>query len=250
VTTHPHRSDPLRRSGVGPVAGGPDHAPGDRPASPDEADTAALDLAPDARERPDGGRAEVVPLHGPRPDARLDRGGATPRGTERTRPTDPTVPSPRTGRRPGSPPDPARLVALLVRLTAEVAAGRRPVAQLEPLLAPTLLRRLAAQLRPGIARPDGPPRIRRVFVAPVSPTGAVEATALVEEDGRVTALAVRLERHRGLWRATELTAPESGYRPLPTRSDPLGRRGPDAFDEAASEAEDAAAQVTRRRGTA
>jgi hypothetical protein len=238
VTTCPHRSDQPRRD-AGPDR--PDQArPGSEPPrSASEVDTAALDLAPDLRERADGGRAEVVPLHGPRPEVRRDR-RVTPHddGTDRTE------------RRPGSPPDPARLVVLLVRLTAEVAAGRRPVAQLEPLLAPTLLRRLAAQLRPGLARPDGTPRIRRVLVAPASPTGAVEATVLLERDGRVTALAVRLERHRGLWRATELTAPESGYRPLATRSDPLGRRGSDAFDEAASEAEDADAELTRRRGTA
>jgi hypothetical protein len=244
VTTHPHRSDPPRQPGVGHVGDDEDRRRGHRPASPGEVDTAALDLAPDLRERPAGGRAEVVPLHGPRPEARRDLGSATPHATERT------DLGHRSGRRPGAPPDPARLVVLLVRVTAEVAAGRRPLAQLEPLLAPTLLRRLAAQLRPGISRPDGPPRIRRVFVAPASPTGAVEATVLLEDDGRVTALAVRLERHRGLWRATELTAPESGYRPLPTRSDPLGRRGPDAFDEAASEAEDADVLLTRRRGTA
>jgi hypothetical protein len=139
---------------------------------------------------------------------------------------------------------------LLVHLTAEVAAGRRPVAQLEPLLAPTLLRRLAARLRPGVDRPQEPPHVRRVLVAPPTPTGAVEATVLLESGGRVTALAVRLERHRGLWRATELTAPESGYRALPTRSDPLVRRGSDAFDEAAEEELTAEALITRRRGTA
>jgi hypothetical protein len=234
VTTCPHRSDPPGRRAGSQRDDAGDRTREGRPAVPDAADTAALDLAPDRHERADGGCAEVVPLHGTRPEAGRGERGTTP---------------PTAHRRPGSPPDPASLVFLLVRLTAEVAAGRRPVAQLEPLLAPTLLRRLAAQLRPGIARPDGTPRIRRVLVAPPSPPGAVEATVLLEADGRVTALAVRLERHRGLWRATELTAPESGYRALPTRSDPLDRRGPDAFDEAASEARDAEA-VTRRRGTA
>jgi hypothetical protein len=242
--TCPHRSEPpRRRAGSERADDDGDRTRDERPTVPGAADTAELDLTPDVRERADEGCAEVLPLHGPRTDAGRDGRGATPRTTHRPDRTE------RPGRRPGSPPDPESLVVLLVRLTAEVAAGRRPVAQLEPLLAPTLLRRLAAQLRPGMARPDGLPHIRRVLVAPASPTGALEATVLLEGDGRVTALAVRLERHRGLWRATELTAPESGYRPLPTRSDPLVRRGPDAFDEAASEARDAEA-ITRRRGTA
>lgn len=232
MTTCPPRPDPPPEGDPGHLADDAEHT-GDAP--PAEVDTAMLDLAPDPHERPGGARAQVVPLPrrspASRAPARLDR-------------------LDRPDRRPPGTPDPERLVVLLVRLCSEVAAGRRPVAQLEPLLAPTLLRRLVAQLRPGIVRPSGTPSIRRVLIAPTSPTGAVEATVLLEEDGRVTALAVRLERHRGLWRATELTAPESGYRPLPTRSDPLTRREPDAFDEAASETEDGEAAVTRRRGTA
>jgi hypothetical protein len=201
--------------------------------------TAAADLAPDTTLRADGGSAEVVPLRPPRPGLRTG-GRSAPRDRRR-------APASR-ARRPDGPPDPERLARLLVHLTAEVAAGRRPVAQLEPLLAPTLLRRLAARLRPGIERPQRPPVIRRIVVAPPTPSGAVEATVLLEDDGRVRALALRLEQHRGLWRATELTAPDSGYRPLPTRSDPRQQRGPDAFDEAEAEAD--ADAVTRRRGTA
>jgi hypothetical protein len=133
-------------------------------------------------------------------------------------------------------PDPARLAELLVRFAAEVAAGRRPLRQLEPLLAPALVRRLAAGLRPGLARPQEELHVRRVVAGTPTPSGAVEATVLVERAGRVTAVAVRLERHLGAWRATELTAPEAGYAPLPTRSSPRARRGPDAFDEAEAEA--------------
>ncbi|MEX1177377.1 MAG: Rv3235 family protein [Nitriliruptor sp.] len=157
-----------------------------------------------------------------------------------------------TARRPTTPrpsrgPDPARFVAMLVRASSEVAAGRRPLAQLEPVLAPTLLRRLAVQLRG--ARLEELPEVRRVLVAAPTPSGAVEATALIETCGRVTALAVRLERHHGAWRATELTAPESGFAPLRTRSDPLVGTGPDAFDEAAAEAA-ALEKVSPRRGSA
>jgi hypothetical protein len=144
-------------------------------------------------------------------------------------------------------PDPARLAGLLVRFAAEVAAGRRPLRQLEPLLAPALVRRLAAGLRPGLPRPQEELHVRRVVAGTPTPSGAVEATVLVERAGRVTAVAVRLERHLGAWRATELTAPEAGYAPLPTRSDPRARRGPDAFDEAAAEA---AAALSRDRDSA
>jgi hypothetical protein len=90
--------------------------------------------------------------------------------------------------------------------------------------------------------------VRRVIAGAPTPTGAVEATVLVERGGRTTAVAVRLERHHGCWRATELTAPESGYAPLPTRSSPRRERRLDAFDEVAAEA--AGAAVTRRRGSA
>jgi hypothetical protein len=65
---------------------------------------------------------------------------------------------------------------------------------------------------------------------------ACEASVLVEHGGRTTALAIRLERHRGRWRAVELTAPEAGLSGLTTAS--LGPDTPvrDAFDEAAEEA--------------
>jgi hypothetical protein len=146
---------------------------------------------------------------------------------------------------PSRPPA-ATLAALLVRLSAEVAAGRRPLRQLEPLLAPTLVRRLAAGLRPGVSRPRELPVVRQVVVGDPTPSGAVEATVLLEREGRVTAVAVRLERHLGAWRATEMTAPESGYAPLPTRSSPRVERGPDAFDEAEAEA----TEITPDRDTA
>lgn len=95
--------------------------------------------------------------------------------------------------------------------------------------------------------------MRRVLADPPTPSGAVEATVLIERGGRLSAVAVRLERHHGAWRATELTAPEAGYAPLPTRSSPRQERGPDAFDEAETEAAAAAdvtALVSRRRGSA
>lgn len=150
----------------------------------------------------------------------------------RRRPHGPTRPL---DLRPGGP-DPARLASLLVRVWLEVRAGRRPLAQLAPLVAPAARRRLAAQLRgPTAAAVPAAARVRTVRTYAPGPD-AHEACVLVDQGGRTTAVAVRLERHRGAWRAVELTAPEAGLPALPTAS--LGVDAPvrDAFDEAAEEA--------------
>ncbi len=149
-------------------------------------------------------------------------------------------PSPPRERAGSSPPPPdadaARdAIAWLVRATHEVAAGVRPFPQLLPWLAPSVARRLGAQLRRSRSRPDARLTIRRVHLGTPTPSGALEATAVIEHDGRVRAVAVRLERHRERWRATELTAPEAGYAPLATASSPAREDGPDAFDLAAAE---------------
>jgi hypothetical protein len=210
---------------VAPPAAEPAAAVADVPAPPTEFVT---------------GDADVIPL---RP-----HGGASTRGNERRAHARAHHPAGRDQPNPGRP-DPARLAALLVRVAGEVAAGRRPVSQLEPLLAPALIRRLSATLRAAGPRPTAELSVRDVRTAPPTPSGAVEATVLVERDGRTGAIAVRLECHRGGWRATELTAPESGYPPMATASDARpARRRPDAFDEAAAEAE-AEAGFSRCRGS-
>jgi hypothetical protein len=146
-------------------------------------------------------------------------------GRTRIRPLD--------ARPPGPAPD--RLAHVLVQVWLEVRAGRRPLSQLDPLLAPAARRRLAAQLP---TRADPAIAVGRVQrVRSYAPTrDACEASVLVRHGARTTAFAVRLERHRGIWRAVELTAPEAGLAPLPTAS--LGIDAPlrDAFDEAAAEA--------------
>lgn len=166
------------------------------------------------------------------PDGSASDGGAAPDATDAGDAARAAHPAGRGRRRP----DAGQLAVLLVQLTAEVAAGRRPLRQLEPLLAPSLVRRLAVTLRAGRERPQELPTVRRVFTGEPTPSGAVEATVLIEVDDRVTAIAVRLERHHGAWRATELTAPEAGYAPLPTRSSLRQGRRLDAFDEAEAEA--------------
>lgn len=130
------------------------------------------------------------------------------------------------------------VVATLVRAWFEVRDGVRPYPQLAAHLAPTLAHRLAQEIRQHRHRPSPRPRIRSVHVAPPTPSGAREATALLEQEpsGRVSALAVRLERHRSGWRVTELAAPDAGYGALSTASSP-STPVRDAFDEAAAEAE-------------
>ncbi|GGI03932.1 Rv3235 family protein [Egicoccus halophilus] len=149
----------------------------------------------------------------------------------------PTAPAPgrppagRPGRGPRRPaaPDPQRLAGLLVRAWLEVRAGRRTLRQLEPLVSPSVYQRLADQLPPA---PRRAPLGRVVRVRATSPTPRVcEAAVLVRCGPRTTAVAVRIERHLGQWRAVELTAPESGLAPLTTATLPPDWRPRDSFDE-------------------
>lgn len=152
---------------------------------------------------------------------------------------------PRSDRRPvdsrPGPPDPARLAALLVLAWSEVLDGRRSFPQLTPLVSPAVSRRLAAQLANERGRGPRELRIRRVKTGTPTP-GVCEACVVVERDGRVSAVAVRLERHRGAWRVVELATPEAGLDPLTTASRPHPE--PDAFDEAFAEAEELPAVLT------
>jgi hypothetical protein len=134
--------------------------------------------------------------------------------------------------RPTSAPDPERFARLLTQVWFEVRTGRRAFAQLAPLLAPALRRRLLSQLPRGPRARRHPPaaQIRRVVVTSPSDE-AYEMCVLIEHDGRVTAVALRLERHHGAWRAVELTAPEAGLAPLATSPGSSRERPRDAFDE-------------------
>jgi hypothetical protein len=171
-------------------------------------DAEVIDLATRRRAQPEG----------------LRRAGTSDRDLRRPRPT------------PGrttSETRAARMAAMLVVAHGEVAAGLRPFDQLRPWLAPTLVRRLAVRLRTTGPDPTAKAVVTNVLTAPPTPSGAIEATVIVRRGPRGGAVAVRLERHRGRWRATELTAPESGHAPLLTRP---GTDDRDAFDEVADEA--------------
>jgi hypothetical protein len=132
--------------------------------------------------------------------------------------------------------DPVRIAAMLVAAWSEVRSGQRPFAQLTPLLSPATRRRLAVQVPPSSPATRTRARVHKVIARHPHPD-ACEAVVLVRRGARTTAIAVRLERHLGRWRAVELTAPESGLTALPTASLPAGHRRRDAFDEVADELE-------------
>jgi hypothetical protein len=142
---------------------------------------------------------------------------------------------PLAGRPPG--PDPARLAGLLVRSWLEVRAGRRPLGQLAPLLAPAVLRRLTSQLPTPLPMATAVAQVRNVRATFPSPTACEACVTVRDQTGRTTAIAVRLERNLGRWRVVELMAPEAGLQPLASASFPDGYHVRDAFDEALEEDE-------------
>lgn len=104
--------------------------------------------------------------------------------------------------------DPAAWCGSLVRAAVEVLGGSRPVAQLARWLSADLYESLAR--RAGLAvRIKGRPTVvrqavvRKVRVCQLSPVLA-EAAVVVHDGARVRAAAIRIEAHRGRWRATAL----------------------------------------------
>lgn len=104
--------------------------------------------------------------------------------------------------------DPASWSGSLVQAVVETLSGSRPAAQLGRWLSADLYESLAR--RAGLAvRIKGRPSlvrravVRHVHVCRVTPVVA-EASVVVHDGLRVRAAAVRLEAHRGRWRATAL----------------------------------------------
>lgn len=104
---------------------------------------------------------------------------------------------------------PAADASLVVRRLAgagvEVIAGRRPAGQLARWLAPGVLdalrTRAALTRRTATPPPTRAPTVRGVRVCALHER-LVEASAVVDDGRRVRAIALRLEPHRGAWRAT------------------------------------------------
>lgn len=132
-------------------------------------------------------------------------------------PREPRRPRDRPPRRAdGRAPDVAGLIAVVVRAVLEVEVGRRPLSQLDGVLAPAVSlelahrqRRLSERARRSRVPLVGPAPGSVVRVLGQEPTGhAYEATALVRSGERTTAIAVRAERYQGAWRIVELARPE------------------------------------------
>lgn len=105
-------------------------------------------------------------------------------------------------------PDPAQWAGALVRSAVEALLGLRPPAQLARWLTAELydsLNRRASLAVRVLGRPAVARRalVRRVHVCELDPR-TVEAAVVVHDGSRVRAAAVRLEVHRGRWRATAL----------------------------------------------
>lgn len=104
--------------------------------------------------------------------------------------------------------DPAAWCGSIVRAAVEVLVGSRPTAQLGRWLTAELYDELSRRAglamrikgRPGVRRQAV---VRRVHVCRLSAL-AVEAAVVVHDGERVRAAAVRVEAHRGRWRATAL----------------------------------------------
>lgn len=104
--------------------------------------------------------------------------------------------------------DPGAVGCSIALAALEVLAGRRPVAQLARWLAPGVYE--ALQVRSSLTArvlrtPQGErrPVVRRVRLTPIVAT-AHEVSVVTDDSGRVRAVALRLEAHRGAWRATAL----------------------------------------------
>ncbi|WP_024287688.1 Rv3235 family protein [Cellulomonas sp. KRMCY2] len=130
-------------------------------------------------------------------------------------------------------PDPTRLCGSLVLAAVQALGGGRSLAQLQRWVSPEIFDALAERAAPAAlsgaassraassrAARTGPagnrtatgtstpravrnPTVRRTHLSWISPT-TVEASVVVHDGARVRAAAVRLEVHRGHWRATVL----------------------------------------------
>ncbi|SEE99135.1 Rv3235 family protein [Ruania alba] len=103
-------------------------------------------------------------------------------------------------------PDPAEWAGVIVRASAETLLGMRPAAQLSRWLDPAVWTALNRRATLGVQIAGRPRRPRAVAVRRVHPCevtdGVWECSVVLDDGTRVRAAAVRLEDHRGRWRAT------------------------------------------------
>ena len=104
----------------------------------------------------------------------------------------------------GELPDPRVEGRRLFLLTLEAMAGRRPLAQVQPMTSAGVFAALTAGRRPGwCTASTSPLALGRVHLSePVD--GVAEVSAVARRDGRAHAIAARLEGIDGRWRCTAL----------------------------------------------
>ena len=113
---------------------------------------------------------------------------------------------------PLAPGDPTAICCAVAHAATEVLRGIRPIAQLARSVSPEVYEQLEARLQVSTAareRRGAPPtpqsrsRVRRARVVRVGHVAA-EAGVVVDDVDRVRAVALRVELHRGRWRAVVL----------------------------------------------
>lgn len=151
------------------------------------------------------------------PPSRLPRGSQTRwdplrfAATAKSAPTSPTPPTSQpqlvwSNGKARQLPDPGTWCATVARACAEALHGTRPCSQLHRWLDveifTSLQRRadLAARMRSRGVRSRAV-RVRRVHPCRIR-TGVWEASVVLQDGPRVRAAAIRIEAHRGHWRAT------------------------------------------------
>ena len=143
--------------------------------------------------------------------------GAHPAGPAGTRPRS-RIEAPQAA--PG--PRIATLARGFVTLFLEVESGRRPRAQLAPLMTPMLYARLSEVW----VRGGAPGSVLSVQVAASGAAGA-DVVALVRRGARCGAVALRLVRSPRGWLVDEVALPEHGPLPLPAYPVPAEEREED-----------------------
>lgn len=171
--------------------------------APEPAPALPSTQAPDLQVRPDTVRVpwDRVRFSGPEP-AEPDEEGVGSDGQE-------SEPGTSSATNHHAEPEPTSWAATLVRAAVEVLKGQRPAAQLIRWVDADLWAALDRRARLGVqvdGRPGrpAPVRVRRVHGCPLN-TAVWECSVVIDDGGRVRAVALRLERLRGRWCATALT---------------------------------------------
>jgi hypothetical protein len=112
----------------------------------------------------------------------------------------------------------------------EMQFGLRPVSSLDDIASNAARRRIRRLVQLASQRPPG--RRGRGRSAPVTVlhvraqhpcAGALEASVTIECDGRIRALAIRLEQEIDRWMLVDIAPPEQGLLPAVTAASRLGR---------------------------